>query len=151
MRCPRDAVLPHAVPCANRSVLRVIRCSSRFPMRPIIRCGAGFALHRSRADMPDSVLTVTGLRKFFTVRRGFPRTRTVTVRALDGISFQVRDGEAFGLVGESGCGKSTAGRAALRLVEPDAGEIIFKGENVVTASRAHLRELRRKLQIIFQD
>ena len=101
--------------------------------------------------MPDPVLTVTGLRKFFIVRRGFPRTRTVTVRALDGISFDVRDGEAFGLVGESGCGKSTAGRAALRLVEPDAGEIIFKGENVVTASKARLRELRRKLQIIFQD
>jgi len=60
--------------------------------------------------MADPVLTVTGLRKFFTVTRGFPRTRTVTVRALDGISFTVRDGEAFGLVGESGCGKSTAGR-----------------------------------------
>jgi oligopeptide/dipeptide ABC transporter ATP-binding protein len=101
--------------------------------------------------MPDPVLTVTGLRKFFIVRRGFPRTRTVTVRALDGISFRVRDGEAFGLVGESGCGKSTAGRAALRLVEPDAGEIVFKGENVVTASKARMRELRRKLQIIFQD
>jgi peptide/nickel transport system ATP-binding protein len=85
------------------------------------------------------------------VKRGFPRVRTVTVRALDGISFHVRDGEAFALVGESGCGKSTAGRAALRLVEPDVGEIIFKGENVVTASKARLRELRRKLQIIFQD
>ena len=90
--------------------------------------------------MADPVLTVTGLRKFFTVTRGFPRTRSVTVRALDGISFDVRDGEAFGLVGESGCGKSTAGRAALRLLEPDAGEIIFKGENVVTASKARLRE-----------
>jgi oligopeptide/dipeptide ABC transporter ATP-binding protein len=101
--------------------------------------------------MPDSVLTVTGLRKFFKVSRGFPRTRTVIVRALDGISFQVRDGAAFGLVGESGCGKSTAGRAALRLIEPDTGEIIFKGENVVTASKARLRVLRRKLQIIFQD
>ena len=101
--------------------------------------------------MPEPVLTVTGLRKFFTVTRGFPRARTVTVRALDGISFRVRDGEAFGLVGESGCGKSTAGRAVLRLVEPDAGEIVFKGENVIAASKARLRELRRKLQIIFQD
>src|SRR5206468_11188760 len=84
-------------------------------------------------------------------KRSVPRVRTVTVRALDGISFHVRDGEAFGLVGESGCGKSTAGRAALRLIEPDAGEIVFKGENVVTASKARLRVLRRKLQIIFQD
>src|SRR5258708_19218121 len=101
--------------------------------------------------MLEPVLTVTGLRKFFTVTRGFPRSRTVTVRALDGISFRVRDGEAFGLVGESGCGKSTAGRAVLRLVEPDAGEIIFKGENVITAGKARMRALRRKLQIIFQD
>jgi oligopeptide/dipeptide ABC transporter ATP-binding protein len=101
--------------------------------------------------MADPVLTVRGLRKFFTVTRGFPRARTVTVRALDGISFIVRDGEAFGLVGESGCGKSTAGRAVLRLVEPDDGEIVFKGENIVAASKARMRELRRKLQIIFQD
>src|SRR5258708_14875524 len=101
--------------------------------------------------MADPVLTVTGLRKFFTVTRGFPRARTVTVRALDGISFTVRDGEAFGLVGESGCGKSTAGRAVLRLVEPDEGEIVFKGENIITAGKARMRELRRKLQIIFQD
>jgi peptide/nickel transport system ATP-binding protein len=101
--------------------------------------------------MADPVLTVAGLRKFFTARRGFPRTRTVTVRALDGISFTVADGEAFGLVGESGCGKSTAGRAVLRLVEPDAGEIRFKGEDVRGADRTRLRLLRRKLQIIFQD
>ncbi len=101
--------------------------------------------------MLEPVLTVTGLRKFFTVTRGFPRSRTVTVRALDRISFRVRDGEAFGLVGESGCGKSTAGRAVLRLVEPDAGEIVFKGENVITAGKEQMRALRRKLQIIFQD
>src|SRR4029077_1409308 len=119
--------------------------------RPRTTCDAGCALRLRRLAMPDPVLTVTGLRKFFTVKRGFPRTRTVTVRALDGISFHVRDGEAFGLVGESGCGKSTAGRAGLRLIEPDAGEIVFKGENVVTASKARMRVLRRKLQIIFQD
>jgi oligopeptide/dipeptide ABC transporter ATP-binding protein len=101
--------------------------------------------------MPEPTLTVSGLRKFFVVKRGFPRVRTVTVRALDGISFHVNDGEAFGLVGESGCGKSTAGRATLRLIEPDAGDIVFKGENVVAAGKARLRELRRKLQIIFQD
>jgi oligopeptide/dipeptide ABC transporter ATP-binding protein len=101
--------------------------------------------------MADPVLTVRGLRKFFTVTRGFPRARSITVRALDGISFTVRDGEAFGLVGESGCGKSTAGRAVLRLVEPNDGEIVFKGENIITASKARMRELRRKLQIIFQD
>jgi oligopeptide/dipeptide ABC transporter ATP-binding protein len=101
--------------------------------------------------MPDAILAVAGLRKFFTATRGFPRTQKIVVRAVDGISFRVRDGEAFGLVGESGCGKSTAGRAVLRLVEPDDGDIVFKGENVRTASKGRLRELRRKLQIIFQD
>jgi len=77
--------------------------------------------------------------------------RTLTVRALDGISFHVRDARPSAWSANPACGKSTAGRAALRLIEPDAGEIIFKGENVVTASKARLRELRRKLQIIFQD
>jgi peptide/nickel transport system ATP-binding protein len=101
--------------------------------------------------MPERVLEVSGLRKFFHVKRGFPRVRTVTVRALDGISFHVRDGEAFGLVGESGCGKSTAGRAILRLIEPDEGAVAFKGENVLAAGRTRMIELRRKLQIIFQD
>jgi peptide/nickel transport system ATP-binding protein len=101
--------------------------------------------------MPEAILSVAGLRKFFTVRRGFPNPRKITVRAVDGISFEVAGGEAFGLVGESGCGKSTAGRAVLRLVEPDEGTVVFKGEDVRTASKARLRLLRRKLQIIFQD
>ena len=101
--------------------------------------------------MPELILSVAGLRKFFTVRRGFPNPRKITVRAVDGISFAVRGGEAFGLVGESGCGKSTAGRAVLRLVEPDDGSIHFKGEDVRIASKARLRLLRRKMQIIFQD
>jgi len=101
--------------------------------------------------MPEPVLEVSGLRKYFHVKRGFPRVRTVTVRALDGISFHVRDGEAFGLVGESGCGKSTAGRATLRLIEPDEGKVVFKGEDVLAAGKARMIALRRKLQIIFQD
>ncbi|HEV2547127.1 MAG TPA: oligopeptide/dipeptide ABC transporter ATP-binding protein [Stellaceae bacterium] len=101
--------------------------------------------------MPEPILSVAGLRKFFTVRRGFPNPRKITVRAVDGISFGVKAGEAFGLVGESGCGKSTAGRAVLRLVEPDEGTVLFKSEDVRTASKAQLRLLRRKLQMIFQD
>ncbi|MBL8697422.1 MAG: ATP-binding cassette domain-containing protein [Alphaproteobacteria bacterium] len=101
--------------------------------------------------MTDAVLTVRGLRKHFTVKRGFPRTVTVTVKAVDDVSFEVRPGEAFGLVGESGCGKSTTGRALLRLIEPDDGEILYRGENVRAAEGAALRALRRKLQIVFQD
>ena len=101
--------------------------------------------------MTAPLLEVADLTKTFTVRRGFPRTETVHVKALAGISFRIDEGEAFGLVGESGCGKSTAGRALLRLVEPDGGQVLFRGENFLTAPAARLRQLRQKLQIVFQD
>ena len=99
----------------------------------------------------EPVLAVRNLRKFFSQTKGFPRAVTVTVRAVDDVSFEVGAGEAFGIVGESGCGKSTAGRAILRLIEPDEGAIVYRGEDVRAASGAALRALRRKLQIVFQD
>jgi peptide/nickel transport system ATP-binding protein len=101
------------------------------------------------SDAP--VLSVRHLVKHFTVRRGFPKTVTVTVKAVDDVSFDVHQGEAFGLVGESGCGKSTTGRALLRLIEPDAGSVRYRGTDMLAASGAELRALRRKLQIVFQD
>jgi oligopeptide/dipeptide ABC transporter ATP-binding protein len=101
--------------------------------------------------MPETILRVEGLKKFFHVRRGFPNPKTVTVRALDEISFQVERGRTFGLVGESGCGKSTAGRSILRLVEPDSGSVQFDGQDVLSAEGNDLRALRRRMQIIFQD
>ena len=99
----------------------------------------------------EPILQVAGLRKHFTLTRGFPRPVTTTVRAVDGLDFAVRPGEAFGLVGESGCGKSTAARALLRLVEPDAGSIRFAGLDVRAARGPALTALRRRMQIVFQD
>src|ERR1700692_3340956 len=98
-----------------------------------------------------AVLAVRDLKKHFTVRKGFPRPVTTVVRAVDGISFSVDAGEAFGLVGESGCGKSTAARAVLRLIEPDAGSIRFADTDVRAAKGAELNALRRHMQIVFQD
>jgi peptide/nickel transport system ATP-binding protein len=97
------------------------------------------------------VLQVSGLVKHFTLRKGFPRPVTTTIRAVDDIGFAVGAGEAFGLVGESGCGKSTAARAALRLIEPDAGDVRFAGINVRAAKGHQLNALRRRMQIVFQD
>ncbi len=97
------------------------------------------------------MLNVTGLSKHFTVRKGFPRPVTTVVRAVDGIDFHVEPGEAFGLVGESGCGKSTVLRAALRLIEPDGGAVRFHDQDLLSARGSALTTLRRRLQIIFQD
>jgi oligopeptide/dipeptide ABC transporter ATP-binding protein len=97
------------------------------------------------------ILEVSGLRKHFTVVKGFPRPVRTVVRAVDGVDFTVAAGEAFGIVGESGCGKSTAARAVLRLIEPDAGEIRFAGQDVRAARGTALVALRRRMQIVFQD
>jgi len=98
-----------------------------------------------------SLLKIDSLRKFFTVKRGFPNPVKLTVKAVDGVSFDVKQRESFGLVGESGCGKSTVGRAILRLVEPDAGRVSFKGEDILSADKRQMKRLRQKMQIVFQD
>ena len=99
----------------------------------------------------EPLLVVSNLAKTFTAKRGWPVPTTVTVRAVDGVSFTVARGDALGIVGESGCGKSTVARACLRLSEPDSGSVRFDGVDVLTASGARLRALRRRLQIVFQD
>ena len=101
--------------------------------------------------MAEKLLEVKDLVKHFPVRGGvFSRIRNY-VRAVDGVSFDLEPGETLGLVGESGCGKSTTGRALLRLIEPTAGEVNFGGADVCSLDRESMRKLRREMQIIFQD
>ncbi|HMN79970.1 MAG TPA: ABC transporter ATP-binding protein [Burkholderiaceae bacterium] len=97
------------------------------------------------------LLEVTGLKKHFPLRRRSPFAPREQVHAVDGVSFSVQQGETLGIVGESGSGKSTTGRAILRLVEPTAGSIRFRGTEITTLARAALRDVRRDMQMIFQD
>jgi ABC-type oligopeptide transport system ATPase subunit len=96
------------------------------------------------------ILEVRGLVKHFVRKQGLFEPPSV-VRAVDGVSFSIDEGETFGLVGESGCGKSTTGRCILRLIEPDSGAVSFRGENVLAFPPARLRLARRDMQIVFQD
>lgn len=104
---------------------------------------------RTRRDAP--LLQVRGLTKHFPVRGGVFLRTIGQVHAVDDVSFDLDTGETIGLVGESGCGKSTVGKTLLRLYDPTAGRVFFEGRDIATMSRIELRRLRRDIQIIFQD
>jgi peptide/nickel transport system ATP-binding protein len=101
--------------------------------------------------MTTPVLEVADLKKHFPVQRGFLRRTVAQVKAVDGVSFSIRPGETLCLVGESGCGKSTVGKLALRLIEPTEGSIRIGGEEVTRLSGGEMRPFRRRIQMVFQD
>ena len=94
--------------------------------------------------MSDTLLEVKNLKKYFKTKRGM-------LHAVDGVSFSIERGKTLGIVGESGCGKSTTGRAILRLIEPTSGEVLFEGKDITKCSANEMRALRKDMQIIFQD
>ena len=97
------------------------------------------------------LLEVKDLKKYFPIRTGLLSRQTGAVKAVDGVSFDVEKGETLGLVGESGCGKSTTGRTIMRLLDATAGSVLFEGRDVLKLSGKDLKEFRREVQIIFQD
>src|SRR5262249_39062295 len=105
-----------------------------------------------RQPAGDELLVVDGLKKHFPVTRGIIFQKEVaSVKAVDGVTFTVKKGETLGVVGESGCGKSTMAVCGMRLLEPTAGRIVFDGRDITTLSRAEMRPIRRELMMIFQD
>ena len=99
----------------------------------------------------EFLLEVKRLKKYYPLQRGLLGRTVGWVQAVDDVSLSIKNGETLGLVGESGCGKSSLGRALLRLEEPTAGEVLFLGENIIDFNREQMRRIRREMQIIFQD
>jgi len=103
------------------------------------------------SNQREKLVEVKDLRMWFPIVRGVLQRHVADVKAVDGLNFHIYKGETLGLVGESGCGKSTTGRAILQLYQPTTGEVLFRGQNLVRINRGQLRHMRRQMQMIFQD
>ncbi len=166
---PNLATAPPGCRFAPRCPYRIDVCAQEPPLVPtdtgglsacfrhdeiaagkIAWAAAGTGTAAAVREHTEPVLSVRNLTKHFPMRSGLTRTRAV-VRAVEDVSFDIHAGETLGLVGESGCGKTTVGRLILRLEQPTSGEIRFAGTNLLTASPAELAAIRRKVQVIFQD
>jgi len=101
--------------------------------------------------MSEVLISVQNLKKYFSIKSGLTKKTVGYVKAVDDISFDIKSGETFGLVGESGCGKSTTGRTLLRLLEATEGKVVFEGRNILEINKKELRKIRTDMQIIFQD
>src|SRR4030042_1357039 len=97
------------------------------------------------------LLQIRNLKKYYPVTAGFFSSHIGDIKAVDGVTFDISEGEIIGLVGESGCGKSTLGKTIPRLEEPTGGKILYRGKDIIRLNKKGLRELRREIQIIFQD
>ena len=101
--------------------------------------------------MAETLLEVRNLKKYFPITAGIFRRTVGHVKAVDDVSFDVRSGETLGIVGESGCGKSTTGRMIMRILDPTEGKIVFDGDDITRMRGQRLRDIRRKFQMVFQD
>ena len=107
--------------------------------------------HEASTQRPDNVLEVKNLKQYFPIKAGLMQRVVGYVKAVDGISFSIQRGKTMGLVGESGCGKTTVGKTILRLNQKTSGEVIFNGKEIFSLNKREMRSLRPKMQIIFQD
>lgn len=105
----------------------------------------------SPMDPKLTLLNVVGLKKYFPVKRGFLQRTAAHIKAVDGVDFTIAQGRSLGLVGESGCGKSTVARVVLKLLEPDGGRIVYQGRDITDFTQKEMKPLRKEMQIVFQD